>query len=73
MMSLSLNVYLLRSLAESVAVLILSPRSAMLSLRLSVHLYGGLPTLRVPLCGSAFALDGSRSKCDYNFVEKLRR
>ena len=51
---------LLRSLAESVAVLIVSPRSAMSSLMLSVHLYGCLLSFRVPSIWQCIALAGSR-------------
>ena len=48
--------HLLRSLAEYVAVLILSLRSAMSSLMLSIHLFGCLPTFQVLLYGNALPL-----------------
>jgi len=51
--------HLLQSLAESVAVVISSPRSAMSSLTLSVHLFGCLPTFQVPSIWHCIALDGS--------------
>ena len=48
--------HFLQSLAESIAVLIVSSRSAMSSLMLSIHLSGCLPTFRVLLYGRAFLL-----------------